>query len=185
VNKNNYLYLLVLFLALLALILMGRSIYGKITIPTPTALHFPTSFVSKEEDQVFASVVAKEVDLNSGITIERATSVNPNQNSDVTFTVFNHTDEDIVFSNQGFGIVIYAYEEPTRRWIPLSLTHPPYSQAQTVPARLEKWGAGIKIWVVLESEIANRGYKQLRLYVSGNGVVTHKIYGAYLDVTTG
>jgi len=47
------------------------------------------------------------MDLNSGISIERATPVFPEQINYVGFVVFDHTDEPILFSNQGFGLTVF------------------------------------------------------------------------------
>lgn len=149
----------------------------------------PASFLatpsySYEANSIFASEVAGKVDLNSGITLERAIPIDSSQINKVTFAVFNHTGEDISFPNQGFGLTIYAYDDVGKHWVTQPLTHPPYPQETILPAKLESWYTDIdNAWDIFEDEIISLEYKQLRLYVSGIGQSSKKLYGAYLDIT--
>ncbi|MBC6962638.1 MAG: hypothetical protein DWB48_07885 [Nitrosomonas sp.] len=182
-KKTKVLVLTTSVVALIILLALSkiRSHSGFTSEPTP---FFATPDYSYEANSIFASEVAGKADLNLGITMERAIPVDASQINNVTFAVFNHTDEDILFPNQGFGLIIFAYDNVGKQWIPQPLMHPPYPQKTTLSAKLESWYTEIdNSWDVFENEIVSLGYKQLRLYVSGIGQVSNKLYGAYLDVT--
>jgi len=153
------------------------------TVSTPTS-YLATPYFSNEANEIFVSSVAGNMDLNSGVTMERAMPLYPDQINNVTFAVFNHTDEPIIFPNQGFGLTIFRYDDINKDWESLQLQHVPYSAPKTLPPKLENWDLEINNgWDILESDTTALGYEQIRLYVSGNGKITHKTYGGYLDVT--
>jgi hypothetical protein len=141
------------------------------------------SLFSEEANEIFVSSVAGEVDLNSGITMERPASAIPEQINNVGFAVFNHTDEPILFSNQGFDLTVFRYDEITKKWENLPLRYVPHSEPTILPPRIETWSDVDKTWAILEDETTAWGYKQIRIYISGKGQMTNKTYGAYLDVT--
>ena len=147
----------------------------------PTA----TSLFSEEANEIFVSSVAGDVDLNSGITIDGPTPVAiPEQINNIDFAVFNHTDEPILFSNQGFDLIVFRYDETARKWENLPLRYVPNSEPTILPPQLETRYSDVNnSWHILEDETTAWGYKQIRIYVSGNGQMTNKTYGAYLDVT--
>lgn len=158
-----------------------RNQVGSISVSSPT---IATPDYPYKANTIFASDVADGVDLNSGITLERAIPVDSSQINNVTFAVFNHTDEDILFPNQGFGLIIFTYDDTGKQWVPQTLMHPPFPEETILPAKIENWYTDFNnSWDIFEDEIVSLGYKQLRLYVSGIGKVTNKLYGAYLDIT--
>ena len=60
----------------------------------------------------------------------------------------------------------------------------PHSEPTILSPRLETRYSDVNnSWDILEDETTAWGYKQVRIYVSGKGTITNKIYGAYLDVT--
>ena len=143
------------------------------------------SLFSEEADEIFVSSIAGNVDLNSGITMDGPTPVViPEQINNIDFGVFNHTDEPILFSNQGFDLTVFRFDAVTKKWEKLPLQYLPHSELTTLPPRLETRYSDVNnSWHILEDETAAWGYKQVRIYVSGKGTMTNKTYGAYLDVT--
>ena len=150
---------------------------------SPTSL-LAASLFSGEANEIFVSSIAGNVDLNSGITMEASRSAIPEQINNVTFAVFNHTDEPIQFSNQGFDLKVFRYDEVARKWENLPLRYIPHSELAILPPRLETWDFELNnAWDILDDETTAWGYKHVRIYVSGTGQMTNKTYGAYLDVT--
>ena len=78
----------------------------------PTA----ASLFSDEANEIFVSSVAGKIDLNSGIIMESTTPAIPDQINYVDFNVYNHTDEPILFPNQGFGLTVFRYDEIAKKW---------------------------------------------------------------------
>ena len=154
----------------------------KVTI-TPTS--YPvTSLFSKEADEAFVSSLGGSTDLNSGITMERATPASPDQANNITFAVFNHTDEPILFPDQGFGLIVSRYDEIDKLWERLQLPSAPYEEVKILPPKLETWDFEVNnTWGLLDYDTITFGEGRLRLYVSGKGETTNQIYGAYLDVS--
>jgi hypothetical protein len=168
---------------LFILFLVNVSLYYQKAKPTST-LSIATSVSSKEADKVFVSTVVNSIDLNSGITMETTEPLYRFQSNNITFAVFNHTDETIIFPNQGFGLIVFRYDTIAHTWEKLQLNYIPYPEHKILPPKLEKWDFDIgNTWDILENDSTALGYSQVRLYISGQGKNTNKIYGAYLDVT--
>lgn len=171
---------LIVFLVILFYVFVGvdRSRPGITSTSTLTPVY------SDEANRIFFSLVAGNADLNSGITLERATSVVPEQSNNVNFAVFNHTDEPIIFPDQGFGITLFGYDDLEKCWERLQLDYVPHPEPKTLPPKLESWDLEINNgWDILESEVLSLRVEQFRIYVSGSGVKTGRTYGAYLDVS--
>jgi len=182
-RKNILIPLLVIAVAaiFLAIVRVNRNHSESAITPTPSPA---VSLFSDEANEIFVSTVAGDVDLNSGITMEAATSAIPEQINNVTFAVFNHTDEPILFSNQGFDLTVFRYDAIAKKWENLPLRYVPHSELTILPPRLETWYSDVhNSWDILEDETTAWGYKEIRIYVSGKGTITNKTYGAYLDVT--
>ena len=142
------------------------------------------SLFSDEANEIFVSSVAGKIDLNLGITIESTTPAIPDQINYVDFHVFNHTDEPILFPNQGFGVIAFRYDEIAKEWKNLPLHYVPHAEPTILPPRIETWNTDvINSWSIFEDETTAWGYKDVRIYVSGKGQMTNKTYSAYLDVT--
>jgi hypothetical protein len=145
----------------------------------PTA----ASLFSDEANEIFVSSVAGKIDLNSGIIMESTTPAIPDQINYVDFNVYNHTDEPILFPNQGFGLTVFRYDEIAKEWENLPLHYVPHAEPTILPPRIGTWNTDvINSWSIFEDETTAWGYKHIRIYVSGKGMTTNKTYGAYLDV---
>lgn len=146
----------------------------------------PTPTFSEKANEIFISTISKNKNLNSGITIERSipiSSNNININS-VTFAVFNHTDEAVTFPNQGFGLLIFGYDEDNENWEKLDLHHYPSNSPKILEPKFEKWDDH-NMWDVLANDLETLPYKRLRFFICGIGNVTITEYCAYLDVSIG
>jgi hypothetical protein len=181
-QKNTLLLLLAIAVTAIFLVLVSenRDDSESATPPTPSPA---IPLFSGEANEIFVSSVAGDVDLNSGITMERPASAIPEQINNVGFAVFNHTDEPILFPDQGFGLTVFRYDEIARKWENLPLRYVPHVEPTILSARIETWSDVDKTWAILEDETTAWGYKHVRIYVSGTGQMTNKTYGAYLDVT--
>lgn len=183
-RKNNIILLLVIaVVAIFLVIVRGNKNYPESAVtstPSPAG-----SLFSDEANKIFVSTVAGDIDLNSGITMDGPTPMAiPEQINNIDFAVFNHTDEPILFSNQGFDLTVFRYDETAKKWENLPLRFVPHSEPTILPARLESEYSDVNnSWDILEDETTAWGYKHIRIYVSGKGTVTNKTYGAYLDVT--
>jgi hypothetical protein len=181
-RKKILIPLIVITVIVLILVVVRSSTNRPKSAVTPTPSR-PVSLFPKEANEIFSSSVAENVDLNSGITIERLTSAIPEQINNVGFSVFNHTDEPIRFSNQGFGLTIFRYDEITNEWQNLPLRYAPNAEPTMLSPRIETWSDVDQTWAILEDETIVWGYDRIRIYVSGTGQLTNQAYGAYLDVT--
>jgi hypothetical protein len=180
---NKTAKLIIIFLTpLLILIFVFFSISNKTDHSTDFPDKFLTPIFSEEADQSFISSVVASSNLNSGITIYRIKPLESSQINFITFVVFNHTDEPIVFSNQGFGYSLYWYSDVDKTWEELSLPHFPDRTPKILPPNLEDLDRDIRnTWTILENDIKILPYKQVRLYVSGIGQTSNSVYGSYID----
>ena len=181
-NKNITIKAIALVMLLILILFAGinwnRDSDTSSSSPTKVNPQF-----SDEADRNFTSLIAKGVDVNSGITIETSTPYSGQEYS-IGFAVFNHTDESIIFSNQGFGLTIFRYDDANKVWEKLQLRHQPYVELRKIPAKIETWNSATdSTWHIPEEDTIALGYKQIRLYVIGKGETTNRDYGAYLDVS--
>jgi len=171
-----------LLMALVILLGISKISNNQSVSVTPTPYPVKSLF-SKEANETFISAHVSNIDLNSGITMEKAVPLYSDQVNNISFAVFNHADEPIIFSDQGFGLVVFRYDDLNKLWENLQLPYAPYREAKTLPPKLETWDFEINnSWDLLENDTTAFGVERLRLYVSGKGQTTNKIYGAYLDV---
>lgn len=157
----------------LILVLRGLSLSGQ----TQTGLM----------DELFINKIAPNIDLNSGITIERlksgvALGDSPPLSNDVAFLVLNHADESIVFPDQGFGLQLFGFDTSSSSWQKIEMrTHPEVRQ-KVLPPRLGNYDFSVdNSWLVFADELQRTKYSSVRLYILGMGSRTGKQYGAYLD----
>ena len=135
-----------------------------------------TSFDSQKND-VFLSGV--DAILNEEITLQRSQSNSPGL---IGFAVLNHASETVTFSDQGFGLKIYYYDEDTSYWDEKELYPFPAPRPKTLPAKTSNI-SHINTWSILEDDIVNALPGEYRLYIEGIGDVTGKKYGAFFEFT--
>ncbi len=136
-------------------------------------------------DDNFVESYAKDVDLNTGISIVRfgylmAVDATPSPKF-IHFAVYNHTKEPIVFPNQGFGLRTFIYDELTEAWSEIHLQKPAPTE-ETLPAGLERYDYHINnSWALDDLDFADFEHDKVRIYIMGVGKETGKSYAAYYD----
>lgn len=173
----------VIFLASWVSVLLIQGIYNNSIKSTDTLTVILTPMFSENANNLFSSMHEIGTDLNSGITINRIPSANIEQARNITYVVFNHTDESIIFPDQGFGLSIYQFNVTDMAWEKLPLPHFPEQVRKTLPPKLDGLDLNIRnVWTVLENDVDSLPSQDIRLYVSGSGQKTNTIYGAFMDV---
>lgn len=174
-------------IATLFLLLAGCTT-GKQSGTIPTYQIRPSPIVSEVAEQQFILTVAKDIDLNNGIwmafeSIAGFDNMPPSKNAFV-YAVFNHTDEEIVFDREDFNLSVYWYDKSSASWNEVSLFHYGSHKRISLPAHFEKVNPSqLKDWYVSDEALSNVGQTALRFFILGRGVVSGKLYGAFLDVT--
>ena len=98
----------------------------------------------------------------------------------IGFSVLNYATESVTFSDQGFGVTIYYYDESTLRWEKKELYPYPAPRPITLSAKATDY-SHVNNWSILESDIVDVVPGEYRLYVEGVGSVSGKKYGAFFD----
>jgi hypothetical protein len=99
------------------------------------------------------------------------------------FFVANSSNESIEFTNILFSCVVFQYDEKNARWEELTLKVVPAPRTIILPTGDQFSNLPINTFSLNTDDLdlpANRTF--LRFYISGKGVDTSKIYGAYVDV---
>lgn len=133
---------------------------------------------NSQENDIFLSIVDATT-LNEEIVLQRAHTNTPGF---IGFSVFNYANETVTFSDQGFGLKIYYYDENISRWNEKELSPFPEPRPTTLPARTSDI-SHTNTWRILDDDIVNAVPGVYRLYIEGVGNVTGKIYGAFFEFT--
>ena len=143
----------------------------------------PTPLVLSQTDMAFAKGV-ESTDLNSGITIELSLPGPGNKaDKNITFIVLNHTNETTRFPDQGFGFELYWFNQTDLQWEKQRLIYTSDPVIKQLPAKIEKMDfQSENIWTITGDQFDAIPHNQLRLFVSGKGTQSGKIYGAYVDL---
>jgi hypothetical protein len=145
--------------------------------------NFLTPIFSEEADQSFVSSIVDHSNLNSGIAVFEIKPLESDQTNYISFVVFNYTEENIVFPDQGFGFSLYWYSDVDKTWEEVSLSQFPDRTPKTLPPQLEDLDHNIQnTRLIFENDIETLPYKRVRLYISGIGQVSNSIYGSYVDL---
>ena len=185
--KYSLVLLRITCISLMALILGAcnvRTNKSSVNIESP----LPTPVIAPIANQIFIDKISPVDELNSGITIERLNAVQinglptPSPNY-ISVLVLNHTDESVIFNDIGFDIQVFEYSPELATWKRLTLRYWPEKSQKALPPKLEKFDFNIlNSWELLDGDIVNATSNSLRIYVFGQGEITSKIYGAYLDL---
>lgn len=99
------------------------------------------------------------------------------------FFVVNSSNESIEFTNILFSCAVFQYDEKNARWEKLTLKVIPAPQTIILPPGDQFSNLPINTFSLNTDDVDNLANKTyLRFYISGKGVDTSKIYGAYVDV---
>jgi hypothetical protein len=168
---------------LLMLTLLFFNKFSKTDQKSNFSDNFLTQIFSEEADQSFVSLVANHSNLNSGIAVFEIKPHESDQTNYITFAVFNYTEENIVFPDQGFGFSLYWFSDVEKTWEKVSLSQFPDRTPKILPPQLENLDNKIRnTWLILENDIETLPYKRVRLYVAGIGQVSNSTYGSYIDL---
>lgn len=126
--------------------------------------------------------------MNEGLTLERVSEVavrgfpTPSPKN-ISLLVLNHASEPIQFANVGFSIQVFEFHEATKAWHPFKLPYTPEQKVKIIPARLEEYDFNVlNGWDFSPDDLAGVTSNEIRVFVSGTGVLTKKKYGAFIDV---
>ena len=128
-----------------------------------------------QKEEAFSALVNAR--LNKEIILERSST---NTKGLIGFSVLNYATEHVTFSDQGFGVTIYYYDESTLRWEKKELYPYPAPSPKTLFAKTTDY-SHVNNWSILESDIVDVVPGEYRLYVEGVGSVSGKKYGAFFD----
>ena len=129
---------------------------------------------TQKEDSFSTLVNAR---LNKEIILQRSSTNTPGL---IGFSVLNYATESVIFSDQGFGVAIYYYDESNLRWVKKELSPYPEPRPKTLFAKTTDYSHE-NISSILESDIVDVVPGEYRLYVEGVGSVSGKKYGAFFD----
>jgi hypothetical protein len=137
-------------------------------------------------DGFAASLSEKDIDLNTGLTIQKSFPAEQGTSELVSLIVLNHTEEDIVFENSGFGLLLFCQDKKTESWRKQNMPEEFFETNRIIPAKTETLDfmlIDINLVDVLQSTVSQISCTQLRLFVQGIGQTTDQKYGAYTDLT--
>jgi hypothetical protein len=144
---------------------------------------FATSTKFSSQADLFFTRIIQNDDLNSGITLEQSFPEQIQKNNHITFIVLNHTNETVIFPDQGFGFELYGYNQNNLIWEKQTLRLRSDQTIKELPGKVEFMDfKNNNIWTILNNELSDIPYDVVRLYVSGKGAKSGKIYGTYLDI---
>lgn len=147
------------------------------------ATAFPTaSGQNTVKDREFEREIGA-IDLNVGITLELQKNMQDDIRS-ISFNVYNHTTEPIIFLDQGFGMKLYSYDPINKKWELISLPSFPAREIFELPPNTTKGDFKLRnFWTIVPDELKDFNGENLRLAVFGVGVDSEQEYGAYIDVS--
>src|SRR5271157_529581 len=137
-------------------------------------------------DSFRASLSENDIDLNTGITIQKSFPAEQDTDEIVSLIVLNHTDEAIYFTNSGLGLQLFCQNEKANIWQKQNMPNGFFEENRMIPPKTETLNSDlvdINLTNVLKSTVSQVSCKQVRLFVQGSGQDTGKKYGAYTDVT--
>jgi len=148
----------------------------------------PTPDVSDFANELFVHSYANDVELSNGIRVERALLLVPNNAlprspNYISFNVYNHADEAVIFANKGFSVQLFCFFEEDGVWREITLPYTPANIEITIPGKNDQDSHSDYHWSIPNWDIDNLPYKEIRLYIEGTGLQSHKKYGAFLDIT--
>ena len=128
-----------------------------------------------QKEEAFSALVNTR--LNKEIILQRSSTNSPGL---IGFSVLNYATESVNFSDQGFGVTIYYYDESVLRWEKKELSPYPEPSPKTLLAKTTDFSHE-NISRILEDDIVNVVPGEYRLYIEGVGDVTREKYGAFFD----
>jgi hypothetical protein len=136
--------------------------------------------------EIFFLKVIGATDINSGITMESMHVVQHSKTLSeqviFSFSVLNHSNEKILFKNKCFGVRYFSLNGEPLSWVEIQAKYKIGEEMIYIPSHLEKYDFQINNSCAIYGEDFDVGkYRNIRIYISGVGEDSGKIYGAYLD----
>lgn len=181
-------WFLLISLLIVAILVIGSFFDNKIQVlATATPIQQLTLDATARAN--FNIEVGPIDDMNHGLSLERIKVVDvagfptPSPNY-IPLVVLNHATEPIQFANVGFGIQVFELHVATKEWQRIKLPYTPEQKLTIIPAKLENYDFGVlNGWDLSPQDLAGATSNEIRIFVVGNGLLTKKKYGAFLDVT--
>jgi len=187
--KRLYVLIIIILLSVIVISFYTCSTNSQYKTPlTPIVQYLPTPKFTSEAEIQFVNTIARNININEGIRMLRENLSIPDNGSTplhnhVLFSVFNLTDEPVVFPDVRFGLKVFWYNASVHEWDIINL--PPFQtvQEKTLPAHLSTYKADVdNWWLISEKHFVNIPHRELRIYIAGTGSISGKKYGAYMDI---
>ena len=140
------------------------------------------------EEEKFSSLIGKDVNLNSSMVLIR-TPILPfeiydprTMSDDVIYCIKNYNDETIILTESIYDLQVYIFNQELQQWLQL-YKRGRYGKeyAYIVPDRDNDDCINFGMFSP-NNLIGKFRSKIVRLYAPGNGALSGKKYGAYMDV---
>ncbi|OQX60803.1 MAG: hypothetical protein B5M51_09885 [Anaerolinea sp. 4484_236] len=132
----------------------------------------------------FYDVIGHVDDINNEISIDVRTIPTKLFRSPSMYWlgVVNYTDEVITFPNNGFGIVVYSYDEVSGQWKIIEMNVLPSNYPFKLPSHANEFDLDY-VWILNRNALVEADLQQpIRIFVSGVGDDSQLRYGAYIDL---
>jgi hypothetical protein len=188
ITKKTKQKLLSLWISICLVIVLLMVWSSSVWLPNLLIPSISTFTVSKDMQKLFFEQFSSNADINSAITIYVDSFYDEPSNTQVgelvNYTVFNHTEEKISFKNNGFGLRIFTPNEGTGEWEELIPIIHPGETPTMLGAKVESIGrqTDTLFYPVEYSDFNGELPSKLRIFVTGTGTVSKKIYVAYVDL---
>lgn len=147
--------------------------------------------LSTEANRIFLENVIKADNINTDLEIVTGTIFESSDDSKrneqtliATLIVYNHSGESIKFSNQGFNLEVFQFDQNELHWNQIDLLKTPLSEEKVIPAGLETMDFGVmNFWDLSKEDIQKlEENSSIRIYIQGKGLESGNTYGSYLDI---
>jgi len=173
VNKKSYLFkksIFIIIFTFYSLSSLSCSLFVSTNNKTP---------VTDELDSIFIKKIGSNTNLNKGITIEYVGQIDNYPNM-WYFFIFNHTEEQIIFPNYGYGMKIYCPDVINNEWDPIEM-RPPWASIEIALApKLETFDVAEPL--TIDTNNLYPVCPLIRLLIIGKGEKTGQQFGAYIDI---
>lgn len=171
------------------LLLVGLTILLTSVIWVPYFINHPnpTFEPSPSMEAAFINKFVRDADANKGITLHVSSfydSPTRTQSGELlSFDVYNHTNEPVIFDDIGFGIRFFTPDKNLDDWSEVELMIKP-DKAKTIvdPATVSDTTAYDNSVSIYYSYFEVNVPKELRVYIIGVGQTSNKFYVAYEDL---
>jgi hypothetical protein len=150
-----------------AVVLLGIGILYVLPVVVPGG-------VTVVKDASFSEVVGEDVIIDSSISVYLGDSptvfVTGRRDDGITFLVYNHADEAIVFSDHSFGLRLFRNGGPGQGWQEIEVPLTSRADPITLPSQLTTYDPAVgNLWVLPRDYLPVVPPATVRVYVQGTG----------------